>query len=685
MVGESVIEVAAGGERVEIRVDRADLEMAVGGFASEAELGLEPRRETRGRSGPKFQTGSAGAFERAEHDLEKVSDVPGLLVPDFEVYEERPFEDEADDGVAARRHAPVEKLHDPVGRPGVRRKAPVERLLGAVRPPSGAGVKRVGEGVVAGGEGRAGSRVKKAAPEPPEKRRRADGPHPEARGLHGAVAERPLADDPGTLVGETEVEGDPGLPAEAAELLADVPEERPVPERARLRVGHDVHGGGAGKSASRAAVTRAAPAVESESPISVERNGRGSRIRIPVVLPLPDGEVGVDAECGPEEAVDRGAVTRLRGADEDSHRAAVYRSAGALFSRVISAVVVSYRSAPLTARAITLLREDAARAGELLEAVAVVNSQDPGEVRAVSDVADVTIDPGRNLGYAGGLNQGIAGARGDVLFLMNPDVAVLPGAVAALAENVRREPLVLAGPATFLDPDAAILIPPFEEPGPLDLARRRLMLEPAAARRVFARRLRRTVCAAAALNRRKTLQVSAIPGALMAVSRRTIDAVGPFDEGYRLYYEENDWQRRLRRAGGRLFQVGAARAIHPYGRTTGAEPRAAAWFEESERRYFTTHFGARGAAALEALAKAPACAWPELPVAACLAWEGPALGVALSPLRSFAVFAWAPLSREDRAFEAPESLRPLLTETPWHARAVADAAGRTLAEVTLRV
>ena len=179
----------------------------------------------------------------------------------------------------------------------------------------------------------------------------------------------------------------------------------------------------------------------------------------------------------------------------------MYRSAPepGVLRRVISVVVVSYRSAPLTARAIALLREDAARAGELLEAVAVVNSQDPQEVRAVQGVADVTIDPGRNLGYAAGLNQGIAAARGDVLFLMNPDVSVLPGAVAALAECVRSGPLLLAGPMTYLDPDATILIPPFEEPGPLDLARRRLALDPAGARRVFERRLRRTLHAASTL------------------------------------------------------------------------------------------------------------------------------------------------------------------------------------------
>ncbi|MFI5182442.1 MAG: glycosyltransferase family 2 protein [Thermoanaerobaculia bacterium] len=352
---------------------------------------------------------------------------------------------------------------------------------------------------------------------------------------------------------------------------------------------------------------------------------------------------------------------------------------------MISAVVVSYCSAPLTTRAIAALREDAARAGEPLEAVAVVNSQDPDEVRAVAAVADVTIDPGRNLGYAGGLNQGIAAARGGVLFLMNPDVTVFPGAVAAITTCIRTRPLVLAGPATFLDPEGTLLIPPFEEPGPLDLARRRLALEPATATRVFARRLRRALRAAAVLGRGETLPVSAIPGALMAVSRRTLETVGPFDEGYRLYYEENDWQRRLRRAGGTIVTVGAARAIHTYGRSTAREPSVPRWFAESEKRYFATHFGARGAAALEALAAAPAGAWPALPVARSLAWEGPALGVALSPLRSFAVFAWTPLSPESRTFTPPQGLHTLLTEAPWYARTVVDASGRTVAEVTLRV
>jgi len=352
---------------------------------------------------------------------------------------------------------------------------------------------------------------------------------------------------------------------------------------------------------------------------------------------------------------------------------------------MISAVLVSYRSGLLARRAIAALRDDAAVSGLELQAVVVVNSQDPEEVRIVSGAADVTIDAGRNLGYAGGLNRGIAAAAGDVLLLMNPDVTVRRGALAALAETVRREPLAMAGPAAFLDEGETLLIPPFEEPGPLDLARRRLALAPDGAARVFRRRLTRTLRAADALGRRETLEVSALSGAMMAVTRDTLEAQCPFDEKYPLYFEENDWQRQLRLGGGRLLLVGAARAVHPYGRTTGLEPSAAAWFAESERRYFTKHFGARGAMALDALADASASvpATPEPPERDALSWAGEAVGVAVSPLRSFGVFAWAGMAAGASAWRPPDDFLEMARGAAWYARAVDRSNAQVLAEATL--
>ncbi len=325
-------------------------------------------------------------------------------------------------------------------------------------------------------------------------------------------------------------------------------------------------------------------------------------------------------------------------------------------------------------------------AGLPLEAVAVVNSGDPEEVRAVSDAADVTIDSGENLGYAAGLNRGVAAARGDVLFLMNPDVTLRPGATGALFAALRSAPLTMAGPAMFLDEEESLLIPLYDEPSPLDLARRRILLDPRGAARVFARRLPRVLRASEAVARRETFTVTSLSGAMMAVTRESLEAVGPFDARYRLYFEENDWQRRLRRRGGRLLAVGGARAVHPYGRTTQGEPRAASWFAESERRYFSEHFGARGTAALDALAGSASnlAPWPKLPVEGALSWEGEALGVAVSPLRSFDVFGFGLLPGSARSWRPPAGFREMLAGSTWHARAVADRSGTARAEVTLR-
>jgi len=104
----------------------------------------------------------------------------------------------------------------------------------------------------------------------------------------------------------------------------------------------------------------------------------------------------------------------------------------------ITAVLVSYRSGALAVRALESFRRDAERSGLSCEAVAVVNSGDPSEARVLAAAADRVVEPGANLGYAGGLNAGVAASRGDVLLLDNPDLLFLPGSVAALATAARR-------------------------------------------------------------------------------------------------------------------------------------------------------------------------------------------------------------------------------------------------------
>jgi len=176
--------------------------------------------------------------------------------------------------------------------------------------------------------------------------------------------------------------------------------------------------------------------------------------------------------------------------------------------------------------------------------------------------------------------------------------------------------------------------------------------------------------------------VSALSGALVAVSRRTLERVGPFDEGYALYFEENDWQRRLRMAGGRLSRVGAARVVHRYNQSARLEARAAAWFAASERRYFETHFGARGLRTLDApsaAAGAPALA----PLAnGVLLFDAPSAAIALSPVLDFGAFALDPHA-SGGSWRPPEDVRRGFGGATWYARAVDLASLDVLAEGAL--
>ncbi len=346
---------------------------------------------------------------------------------------------------------------------------------------------------------------------------------------------------------------------------------------------------------------------------------------------------------------------------------------------VISAVVVSYRSAPLAVRAFESMRKDAAATGLSLETIAVVNSGDVEEARSLEAAADRVLVPGRNLGYSGGLNAGLREARGDVLLLSNPDVVLRSGALEALRAAAASGP-VAAGPAFFLDEGETLHLPPGEQPGLGTLARRRLGAAGSVA--VFRRAVRRAQRAAREAERGETAGVTALSGALAAVSRTTLDRVGPFDEGYALYYEENDWQRRLRTLGGTLLRVGAARVVHAYNQSARLEPRAAAWFAASERRYFTTYFGARGAAASGALAShAAAAAAPALLEDGVLRLTAPA-AVALSPLADFGSFAFVPRA-EAGPWSPPSDVREGFGVATWFARAVDPETLEILAEGAL--
>jgi GT2 family glycosyltransferase len=197
--------------------------------------------------------------------------------------------------------------------------------------------------------------------------------------------------------------------------------------------------------------------------------------------------------------------------------------------------------------------------GSGLEIVVVDQGERPADLPA--GLADRVIRPGRNLGFAGGTNQGIAAAGGRLIATVNDDVLVEPGWTAALAGALEADPRAAAAQGVNLILD---------EPGRADgcgivwnrwwqavQAGHGLAAPPPAegAREVFG------VSATAGLYRRE---------ALADVS------TGPFDPRLISYYEDVELAGRLRAAGWHALLVPAARASHA-GSTTGRTMSMERW------------------------------------------------------------------------------------------------------------
>src|SRR5687767_12429639 len=128
----------------------------------------------------------------------------------------------------------------------------------------------------------------------------------------------------------------------------------------------------------------------------------------------------------------------------------------------LAVVLVHYHAAELARAAVAALRADLAGTGVETEWLLVDNGSDAGERELLAGLGVERLDPGENLGYAGGVNLGVARACADALLLMNPDVLALPGCVPALLARLHAGAAV-AGARFFWDRGRRLLLPPAQQ------------------------------------------------------------------------------------------------------------------------------------------------------------------------------------------------------------------------------
>lgn len=239
----------------------------------------------------------------------------------------------------------------------------------------------------------------------------------------------------------------------------------------------------------------------------------------------------------------------------------------------VSLIVISYRSASLAIDAIRSTRNATTLP---LQVIAVDNSVDPKEAEALKPHADVLIAPAENLGYGAAINRARKSADGDVLLVANADVMFGPRSIDLLADADAD----MAGPALFWDNAFTWLLPPSDLHTTADAIDVALASNfPRWARSRDRHRIRKRI---AFWSLMEPTPVPAISGCIMSIRRAAFDRLGGFDERFHLYFEETDFQRRLRSG---IVYIPAARCRHIYNQSAGVSDFAPSEYAKAEAQY----------------------------------------------------------------------------------------------------
>jgi GT2 family glycosyltransferase len=253
----------------------------------------------------------------------------------------------------------------------------------------------------------------------------------------------------------------------------------------------------------------------------------------------------------------------------------------------LAIISVHYYTPELLRQSLAAARADSSPLDIDVEYIVVDNGSTPEDEALLASLDAEIVRPDGNLGYAGALNVAVSRSRAELFVFMNPDVFVCSGCIPGLVALLRSG-AAAAGPRFWWDHERTMLLPPTERRTLVDEALRTLAGRSEACRRQARRRWR-----AHALRHWRADEAFVshdLSGALLAVSRQAWERVGPFDEGYRLYFEETDWLLRVRAAGLPAFYEPRAEAVHRYARSAAREPRSESWFIESEERFRRRHF-----------------------------------------------------------------------------------------------
>lgn len=189
----------------------------------------------------------------------------------------------------------------------------------------------------------------------------------------------------------------------------------------------------------------------------------------------------------------------------------------------------------------------------------------------------------RNLGYGAGVNLAIRETKAPYVLLLNPDVIAEKGAITKLVDYMRDNAGIAVAGGYLVGENGRSQMDDYYVPFPtlwsaiLHYTRWSAVIG----------RLRLTP------GRFTDRSVRQVPGACLLTRREVLEEVGPFDEGFFVWFEDVDWCYRAYRDHYGLGVCGKAVFLHEGGKSFEAVSKETRkkWYYRSMLRYFRKHEG----------------------------------------------------------------------------------------------
>jgi N-acetylglucosaminyl-diphospho-decaprenol L-rhamnosyltransferase len=206
-----------------------------------------------------------------------------------------------------------------------------------------------------------------------------------------------------------------------------------------------------------------------------------------------------------------------------------------------------------------------------LEVVVVDNASRDASAEVARRLGVKLLENPANLGLSRAIDIGAAATAAPWLLLVNPDTRLGPGSLARMLETAAADPTIGCVGPHLRNSDGSeyptgrrfpsILV------GAVHAALGTVWPGNPATRRYHL----------TDLDRSRPVQVDWVSGACMLLRREAYEAVGRFDAGYFMYFEEMDFCMRLARAGWRVVYDPGAEVTHILGGSTRSAPYRKVW------------------------------------------------------------------------------------------------------------